>query len=225
MKRLTLFLLLTVLILSVAAAMASQADPEAAARSVVPASAELLRTRTEDGLLECYFRTPDGSLYEVNIDPADTRVVRVEMDAADQRGGASVDLTPEEAEAVLLTVYPQAIIHLVQQERDDGRHHYELHFSTDVFLGHAEVNAETGALMEIELDYTTAARVQGEGPLTAEQAKALALSLVEGGRIVEFESDREDGRSVYEGKVRTDSSAYEFTIDAETGRVTEWEHD
>lgn len=225
MKRLTIFLLLTVLILSAAGALASQADPETAARSVVPASAELLRTRTEDGLLECHFRTPDGSLYEVNIDPADTRVVRVEMDAADQRGGASVDLTPEEAEAALLTVYPQAVIHLVQQERDDGRHHYELHFSTDVFLGHAEVNAETGALMETELNYTTAARVQGEGPLTAEQAKVLALSLVEGGRIVEFESDHEDGRSVYEGKVRTDSSAYEFTIDAETGRVTEWERD
>ncbi len=223
MKRLTILLLIAALLISAVSALAAEGSPEAAARSVVPAHAELLRTRTDDGLTEYHFHTADGAVYEVDVHPSTGSVVHVDMDAADQRGGAGVVLTPEQAQAKLLSLYPGAVIRLVHQERDDGRYEYEIHFSTDAFVGRAELNAETGALLDAELDYTAAARMQAQGPLTADEARALALSLVTGGRMVEFETDREDGRKVYEGEIRSDDGVYEFVIDAETGRVTEWE--
>jgi len=223
MKRLTTLFLIAALLMTAAAALAADLSPEAAARSVVPADAELLRTRTDDGLLECHFAAADGTLYEVDIDPASASVVHVDIDAPDQRGSASAVLTAEQAEAALLALWPEANIFLVQQDRDDGRWQYELHFSTAAFLGRADLNAETGALLDAELDYTAAARVQAQGPLSADEAKALALSLVPGGRMVEFETDREDGRTVYEGEIRSDSGFGEFVIDAQTGRFLEWE--
>ena len=92
------------------------------------------------------------------------------------------------------------------------------------FFGKAELNAETGALLEAELDYRIV-RVDAQGELTAEEAKALVLSLVENGRIVEFETDRDDGRVEYEGEVSANGVRYEFTIDAQTGAVLEWQMD
>jgi len=100
-----------------------------------------------------------------------------------------------------------------------------LYFTTPAFSGKAELNAATGALLEAELNYASEARAAAQGPLTADEARALVLSLVVDGAIVDFETDREDGRKVYEGEVRSGSARYEFVIDAETGRVTEWERD
>ena len=214
MKRLTTLFLIAALLMTATAALAADLSPEAAARSVVPVDAKLLRTRTDDGLLECHFAAADGTRYEVDIDPASASVVHVDIDAPDQRGSASAVLTAEQAEAALLALWPEANIFLVQQDRDDGRWQYELHFSTAAFLGRADLNAE--------LDYT-AARVQAQEPLSADEAKALALSLVPGGRMVEFETDREDGRTVYEGEIRSDSGSWKFVIDAQTGRFLEWE--
>ena len=37
------------------------------------------------------------------------------------------------------------------------------------------------------------------------------------------ETDRKDGRTVYEGEIRSDSGFWEFVIDAQTGRFLEWE--
>lgn len=223
MKRLTTILLIAALLMSAVSALAAEGSAEPTARSVVPADAELLRTRTDDGLTVYHFRTPDGASYEVDLNPADDSVVHVDMNASNQRGGTSVVLNPEQAEQALLKTHPDVNVYLVYQEKDDGRYQYELYFNSNTFIGRAELNAETGALMEYELDYSAASRVQAKGPLTAEQAKELALSLVAGGRVVEFETEREDGRKVYEGEIRGDNANYEFVIDAETGRITEWE--
>ena len=225
MKRLTTLLIAAVLLAAAAHALAADTSHEAAARSVVPSHAELLRTRTDDGLTEFQFRVSDDTTYEVDVDPVNGKVVHLDIDAKDQRGSASVVLTPAEAEARLLALYPDASIYLVHEERDDGRYEYQIHFGTDSFIGRAELNAETGALLDAELDYTSAATLQAQGPLDADGAKALALSMASGSKIIDFETDNEDGRKVYEGEIRTDNGVYEFVIDAETGRITEWQKD
>ena len=225
MKRLTTILLIAAMLITAACALASQPDHELTARSVVPADAELLRTRTDDGLTVYAFRAANGQTCEVKIDPKTGGVVHVEVDVPGEKGGASAVLTPEQAQAALLALYPDADIFLTSQERDDGRYEYRLHFRTAAYLGRAELNAETGALMEAELDYTSAASLPAQGPLTADEAKALALSLVANGRITDFETEREDGRKVYEGEIRSDDGLFDFVIDAETGRFLEWEQD
>lgn len=62
--------------------------------------------------------------------------------------------------------------------------------------------------------------------VTAEQAKQLALSRIPGAteaNLREWEFDYEDGRPEYEGKIIYSGMEYEFTIDATTGTVTEWD--
>ena len=223
MKRLTVLFLTAALLTTCAGALASTLSPEDAAKAVVPTNAQFLRTYKDDGLTVCTYQAPDGTRYEVDVDPVSNSVVHLDVKASDRRGSASSGLTAEQAEQALLALYPDAVVSLVHLDRDDGRYEYDLHFSTSSFIGRAELNAETGALLEAELDYTTATLVGAQGPLTADQARSFALSLLDGSRIVEFENDREDGRTVYEGELRSDNGSYEFVIDAETGRVLEWE--
>ena len=41
--------------------------------------------------------------------------------------------------------------------------------------------------------------------------------------IYEVETDRDDGRLEYEGKIIYNGMEYEFTIDGYTGAIREWE--
>lgn len=219
-------LFLALLLIAVGAAIADQPlydEPEA--YSVIPSSAEFVRNTTDDGLNVAHYLTPDGTRWEVKTEPSGGRTVKVEIEAADRRGAAEVSLTREQAEAALLALWPDASVYLTTLERDDGRSEYDVYFTTPAFSGRAELHASTGALLEAELNYVAEARTAAQGSLTADEARALVLSLVQDGTIAEFETDREDGRKVYEGEVRSSSGRYEFVIDAETGRVTEWERD
>ena len=223
MKRLTTLFLIIALLAAAVGALAEQPSAETAARSVVPENAELVRTEKDDGLLEYLFVTPDNMRYQVNVNPNTLTVQKLEMEAVEKRAGASVVLTQEDAEKALLALQPGAVIHFVRAEREDGGQVYQIRFSTEEAIGQAELNAETGALREMELTYTTTPRAQGN--LTADEAKELALSMVQNGRIVDFETDRDDGRVQYEGELIADGVKYDFTIDAATGSILEWEID
>ena len=57
-------------------------------------------------------------------------------------------------------------------------------------------------------------------------AKQTALARVSGAMekdIYEWKLDYDDGRPEYEGKIIYGGSEYEFTIDATTGTITEWD--
>ena len=62
--------------------------------------------------------------------------------------------------------------------------------------------------------------------LAEESAKQLALAQVPGAAlsdITEFETDRDDGKIVYEGTICHGGMEYEFEIDAYSGAFRKWE--
>lgn len=62
--------------------------------------------------------------------------------------------------------------------------------------------------------------------ITAASAKSLALAQVPGAtarNIVEFETDYDDGRIEYEGKIVYKGMEYEFEIDGYSGAFRKWE--
>ena len=62
--------------------------------------------------------------------------------------------------------------------------------------------------------------------ISAGEAKKKALAQVPGAKmsdIVEFETDRDDGRIEYEGKIYYDHMEYEFEIDGYSGAIRNWE--
>lgn len=65
-----------------------------------------------------------------------------------------------------------------------------------------------------------------EAMISEEEARALALAQVPGasaGDIREFETDYDDGRLEYEGKIYFDHMEYEFEIDGYSGAIRTWE--
>ena len=116
-------------------------------------------------------------------------------------------------------------------DREDGRQVYEVEFYTQDYKEYDyEIDALTGEVRSYDYDVETYFQTSGNSgtgtELTAEEAKALALSQVPGAAesdIIEFKTDRDDGRIEYEGEILYSGMKYEFEIDAYSGTIRSWE--
>ena len=114
---------------------------------------------------------------------------------------------------------------------DDGRQVYDVEFYTsDNKEYDYEIDASTGEVINYDFDaegYAPPATGNGQsGTITADQAKGKALSQVPGATVSdirEFETDYDDGRLQYEGKICYDGMEYEFEIDGYSGAIRNWE--
>lgn len=117
---------------------------------------------------------------------------------------------------------------------EDGRQVYEIEFYVSGSSGYTEydyeIEAATGKIVSYDHDaesYAPPAQSTGTGvKVTEATAKKTALSRVSGATekdIYEWKLDYDDGRTEYEGKIIYGGMEYEFTINAATGAVTEWD--
>ena len=117
---------------------------------------------------------------------------------------------------------------------DDGRQVYEIEFYVSGSSGYTEydyeIEAATGKIVSYDHDaesYAPPAQSTNSGvKVTEATAKKTALSRVSGATekdIYEWKLDYDDGRTEYEGKIIYGGMEYEFTINAATGAVTEWD--
>lgn len=116
-------------------------------------------------------------------------------------------------------------------DREDGRQVYEVEFYTEDYKEYDyEIDALTGEVYSYDYDAETYFQSSGNSgtgtELTAEEAKALALAQVPGATesdIIEFKTDRDDGRIEYEGEILYSGMKYEFEIDGYSGAIRSWE--
>ena len=114
---------------------------------------------------------------------------------------------------------------------DDGRQVYDVEFYTSDYKEYDyEIDASTGEVVSYDFDaegYAPPATGNGQsGTITADQAKEKALAQVPGATVSdirEFETDYDDGRLQYEGKIFYDGMEYEFEIDGYSGAIRNWE--
>ena len=117
---------------------------------------------------------------------------------------------------------------------EDGRQVYEIEFYVSGSSGYTEydyeIEAATGKIVSYDHDaesYAPPAQSTNSGvKVTEATAKKTALSRVSGATekdIYEWKLDYDDGRTEYEGKIIYGGMEYEFTINATTGAVTEWD--
>ena len=114
---------------------------------------------------------------------------------------------------------------------DDGRQVYDVEFYTSDYKEYDyEIDASTGEVVSYDLDaegYAPPATGNGQsGTITADQAKEKALSQVPGATVSdirEFETDYDDGRLQYEGKIYYNGMEYEFEIDGYSGAIRSWD--
>ncbi len=152
------------------------------------------------------------------------------------------EITVEEAKTIALEhagLTADAVTFVkAKQDYDDGRLVYEIEFVTTSGNGYLEydyeIDAATGSILSYDYDaesYTpqpmTTTPSTATGALIDEAtAKLTAVNQVPGAStsdIYEWKLDYDDGRWEYEGKIIYNQMEFEFTIDAATGAVIEWD--
>ena len=114
---------------------------------------------------------------------------------------------------------------------DNGRMEYEVEFWKDNVEYDYEIDAATGKIVSYDYDaenYTPSqsTNTNANVKISEATAKQIALSSVPGAtaaNIYKFKLDFDDGRWEYEGEIRYGTMEYDFTIDANTGAIIEWD--
>ena len=109
---------------------------------------------------------------------------------------------------------------------DDGRQIYEIEWYANGAKYDYEVDAATGEIVNSGYEAQTVVGTGSSATVSEATAKQTALARVSGATekdIYEWKLDYDDGRPEYEGKIIYGGTEYEFTIDATSGTVTEWD--
>lgn len=116
-----------------------------------------------------------------------------------------------------------------KKDWDDGRWVYDVEFWADGKEYDYEILASDGTILSYDYD----AEYQWNGStgtsgdtISTEKVKSIVTDRAGvSGTFRELKLERDDGRTVYEGEMRSGRTDYEFTIDAYTGAVLEWDTD
>ena len=154
--------------------------------------------------------------------------------AATSTRTSSTDIGAEKAKTIALNhagvSASNAVFLHAKLDYDDGRRTYEVEFYSGSKEYDYEIDAATGEILSYDFDaerYTPSTSSGSSGTYISE---AQAKQIVEQragttGTYREFKLERDDGRTVYEGELRSGQTEYDFTIDATTGAILEWEVD
>ena len=109
---------------------------------------------------------------------------------------------------------------------DDGRQIYEIEWYANGAKYDYEIAVATGEIVNSGYEAKTVVGTGNNATVSEATAKQTALARVSGATekdIYEWKLDYDDGRPEYEGKIIYGGTEYEFTIDATSGTVTEWD--
>lgn len=191
-----------------------------------------------------------GEVYDERDDRIDDRqddwneaTVNKNQAAAGQEQAAqqSAATEDEQKEAALQTALKDAGVNeadasriRVTMDRDDGMLVYEVRFDAAEVEYDYEIDAESGRIISTDVERwddddrddrnrTANANVA----VSRDEAVKTALGKVSGAteKDVRIELDYDDGRYRYEGDIIYNGIEYDFEIDADSGRILEWEED
>ena len=116
-----------------------------------------------------------------------------------------------------------------KKDWDDGRWVYDVEFWADGKEYDYEILASNGTILSYDYDaeyqWSGSSSTSGD-TISTEKVKSIVTDRAGvSGTFRELKLERDDGRTVYEGEMRSGRTDYEFTIDAYTGAVLEWDTD
>ena len=119
-----------------------------------------------------------------------------------------------------------------EQDYENGKLVYEVEFVTNdggkVVEYDYEIEAVTGSVVSYDYDAENYVSAMGATTVSVDEvtAKQTVLNKVPGAtaaNIYEWKLDFDDGRWEYDGKIVYNQMEYDFTVDASSGAVTEWD--
>ena len=109
---------------------------------------------------------------------------------------------------------------------EDGRQVYDIEWYAGGAKYDYEIATDTGEIISSAYEEKTMGADSKNITVSEADAKKTALDRVSGATdkdLYEWKLDYDDGRPEYEGKIIYAGTEYEFTIDASTGSVLEWD--
>ena len=109
---------------------------------------------------------------------------------------------------------------------EDGHQVYDIEWYAGGAKYDYEIAADTGEIISSAYEEKTMGADSRNVTVSEADAKKTALDRVSGATdkdLYEWKLDYDDGRPEYEGKIIYGGTEYEFTIDAATGSVMEWD--
>ena len=183
----------------------------------------------------------DGKEYDYEILASNGTILSYDYDAEYQWNGSTgtgstsstADIGEAKAKSVALshagisesdTSYIYA-----KKDWDDGRWVYDVEFWADGKEYDYEILASNGTILSYDYDaeyqWNGSSSTSGD-TISTEKVKSIVTDRAGvSGTFRELKLERDDGRTVYEGEMRSGRTDYEFTIDAYTGAVLEWDTD
>ena len=117
----------------------------------------------------------------------------------------------------------------VKLERDDGVQQYEVEFYAGDKEYDYEIDAVTGNILNKDMDIEDDFQKSGtsDASISEGEARKIALNEVSGAgeNDIRIHQDKDDGRTIYEGTIIYKERKYEFEIDANSGKILEWEEE
>lgn len=117
----------------------------------------------------------------------------------------------------------------IRLEKDDGIQQYEVEFYAGDKEYDYEIDAVSGNILSKDMDIEDDFKKSGssDAAISEEQAKKTALEKVPGAgdNDIKIHLDKDDGKTVYEGSIIYKDRKYEFEIDAESGKILDWEEE
>lgn len=112
---------------------------------------------------------------------------------------------------------------------DDGRKIYEIEFYNGNQEYDYEIDAATGKILSVDYDAEEYNAPKEETTITAEDAKSIALKHAgvksSDAKFVKTKLDHDDGKKIYEIEFHVGKTEYEYEINAETGKVLDFDVD
>ena len=122
----------------------------------------------------------------------------------------------------------EASITKLKLDYEDGRQVYEIEWYANGAKYDYEIEVATGEVIKSGYEVKNSPDIGNDVTTDEETAKQTALARVSGATdkdSYEWKLDYDDNRPEYEGKIIYGDMEYEFTIDANTGEILEWDMD
>lgn len=213
-----------------------------------------LKQEYSQTIYDLEFRTADGAEYDCDIAACTGWIIKFECDLEhtalpfDTTGavisGEEIPAALEKCEAIALShagltrdqVNFRGMEHSTL-DWDDGRQICEVRFDVNNHeISYCyEIDAQTGAIVKYRVTTlplsdtppsSDASGASAAGPVTADEAKAIALGKVPGAaaaNITDFEGDYDDGHMKFEIEIKYNGMEYEFEIDSTNGAILKME--
>lgn len=207
----------------------------------VPESATLVESEDDDGEYELSYRdSKSGKSYEVVISKKDKAVKEFTVKRDAMEGGVEIKISEDQVKKNIKDEFGSVTEIKVDLDEDDGLYSYDVNFKAPDYRGEAEVNAETGVIVESTLKYGKAVTVPLDDMddddddddsdaasaeiITEQEAKDIVLAKIPGAVIdyIKLDTDDDDVKE-YEGQATLGDYEYDFEINAASGVIINFE--